>query len=131
MADPLSAVASILALLAAVQQGARLVSKLCNAPDEISLLEKELQHVAAVLQDVKKLLPDNNLKRESLSQALFSLESTMDELNMVINRRVSTKRRLWKVWWSWIRNATRVKELRVHLETARTKVTEALSVQNL
>jgi hypothetical protein len=129
--DPLSITASIYTLIIAVKPGIKLVQDFCNAKKELESLDQELNDLTAVLDEVQAALPDNNQQNESLSRALFSLMATMEELDSVFNRRITLKKRLWKFWWAWTRNALRVKDARNRLQTAREQVMGALGMQTL
>jgi hypothetical protein len=126
--DILSVTASILMIASAVGVGLDVAKLVFRAPQELLNLEAELTDLTYVIEDVKKL-PKNQPSLDSLSPALLTAQTKLQELNELVNFRltkVSDGQRVRRLEWALCRR--QVKESREELRVTRLSLVNSLTI---
>lgn len=89
MADPLSVIASILAVVGACAASIKTIKSLIDTPHELRRLEIELDHLQAVVRDVQSMNNDAAITYSTgLSNALFSASTSVQQVSDFISTRL-------------------------------------------
>ena len=89
MADPLSIAASILAILGASSANVQAYRSLCAAPDELTRLDTELEHLSNVIRDIKELPTDGLHSSRGLTNGKLDAEAKVKEVRDFMQARLS------------------------------------------
>ena len=142
MADPLSATASVItviALCAKCTKGlhSRLQS-LCNGPSELMAINNELNDLSIIFEDIKEAL---SIMKESsagsaksiklLSQQLEKAESLLKELEAVIEDTRVSKRKTQSERLTWLRKKGKIEGLQKAIKDNKSNLRMVLATSTL
>ena len=133
--DPLSPVASVIAVIAATQTALKFVLATYGARSELCALSNELNDLIVVLQEINNVAEEHAeaCSSAALLQILDSTVSQLDELR----RKVDEWKAFSKEKWSgckqmrWLRIAPKVKSFRGEFRNLRFQVTAVLSASSV
>ena len=145
MADPLSLIASIIAVVGAAETIGKTISKgkiLRNAPDELLALNNEVSDLTVTLRNIEHCLPTNDTERSAVSQETLQHTSTLIErakhrlidINQLIHYRLLKSGSFegdFKVFRTrWMREKSEVERHRIALRDIRQNIVLQILVIN-